>query len=508
MKKLLSLLMVMAILIVTLPMGAFTLTVGAETADYYNYIIEDDGATIISVDQNLSGDITIPSYLGGYPVKTIGGAAFSYCTDLVSIVIPDTVTVIGDDAFYFCQSLTEVVIPNSVTSIGYTAFAFCTDLSQITIPESVTYIADDAFEKCDIAIYGYEGSYAQTYADENGLLFIAIYDCKGNHTALVDENDDIVYMLYDSYHAKCCWLCGEEFDYEAHYGEYVYDEDGHFVTCLVCGLEILATEAHSFNSDGSCDICGYGCSHNTQVFIVTADATCTTAALGMFVCDDCGVVMVADIVDPTSSPNPYAHVYDAETGVCAECGAQCTHGFDVDSENGALEFVVTVPGDCTTPNKGILKCTICGLTDTSEIEDPMGAIGHTYGDAVEENRVESTCTIPGSYDLVHYCIVCDAEIERVSMERDIDLDAHTYDHDKDEYCNECGSYRDTSISGDVNDDGRINNKDLVLLQRYLNGWDFEINCNAADVNDDGLLNNKDFGLLMQYRCGWDVRIGL
>ena len=28
--------------------------------------------------------------------------------------------------------------------------------------------------------------------------------------------------------------------------------------------------------------------------------------------------------------------------------------------------------------------------------------------------------------------------------------------------------------GDVNNDGKVNNKDYVLLMRYLNGWDVEL----------------------------------
>ena len=65
----------------------------------------------------------------------IGEFAFSFCTNLASITIPDSVTEIGDDAFYQCTSLTSVTIPNSVTKIGREAFCNCTSLTNIDVTE-------------------------------------------------------------------------------------------------------------------------------------------------------------------------------------------------------------------------------------------------------------------------------------------------------------------------------------------------------------------------------------
>ncbi len=78
----------------------------------------------------------------------VGDSAFSGCTGLTEVTIPDSVITIGDSAFYGCTGLTEVTIPESVTTIGDSAFSGCTGLTEVTIPESVITIGDSAFYGC------------------------------------------------------------------------------------------------------------------------------------------------------------------------------------------------------------------------------------------------------------------------------------------------------------------------------------------------------------------------
>lgn len=107
-------------------------------------------------------------------VKKIGVGAFQNCNSLVNISIPDSVLEIGDLAFARCTSLTSITCPDSITEIGDYAFEGCISLESITISNSVTRISFCAFECCDnLTIHAPTGSYAEQYAKENNIPFVA-----------------------------------------------------------------------------------------------------------------------------------------------------------------------------------------------------------------------------------------------------------------------------------------------------------------------------------------------
>ena len=63
------------------------------------------------------------------------------------------------------------------------------------------------------------------------------------------------------------------------------------------------------------------------------------------------------------------------------------------------------------------------------------------------------------------------------------------------------------VYGDADGNGKINNRDLGLLQKYLNDDDVDINLEAMDVDDNGKINNRDLGLLQKYLNDDDVTLG-
>ena len=141
------------------------------------------------ISNSYSGSIVIPEsveYSGEtYTVSAIGDSAFYNLQNLISISIPNSVTIVGNSAFGNCAGLTkaefgsieslcninfknwnsnplyyahhlyidgdeitELEIPSSVTSIGNYAFSGCKELTSLIIPNSVVSIRTDAFEGC------------------------------------------------------------------------------------------------------------------------------------------------------------------------------------------------------------------------------------------------------------------------------------------------------------------------------------------------------------------------
>lgn len=82
-------------------------------------------------------------YIGTMPADTevvlkagttqISGSAFSGCTGLKGIQIPESVTDIGASAFYGCSSLEDVTIPENATNVETYSFTGCTSLENVTI---------------------------------------------------------------------------------------------------------------------------------------------------------------------------------------------------------------------------------------------------------------------------------------------------------------------------------------------------------------------------------------
>jgi hypothetical protein len=122
---------------------------------WYNLDFENQTAEVTNSGRTgeYSGSIVIPGSISAYGetfvVTAIGEAAFSDCSGLTSLTIPNSVIKIEAYAFSGCSGLTNIAIPNSVTSLERSTFAYCTALDSIYIPSSVSEIGIWVFAHCD-----------------------------------------------------------------------------------------------------------------------------------------------------------------------------------------------------------------------------------------------------------------------------------------------------------------------------------------------------------------------
>ena len=69
-------------------------------------------------------------------MTSIPSSAFSDCSELLSIKLPDNIISINDNAFVRCQSLREIHLPANIESIGYRAFRSCKKLATVIFEKS------------------------------------------------------------------------------------------------------------------------------------------------------------------------------------------------------------------------------------------------------------------------------------------------------------------------------------------------------------------------------------
>ena len=219
--------------------------------------------------------------------------------------------------------------------------------------------------------------------------------------------------------------------------------------------------------DAFCNVCGFErdalCKHEYNAVVTAPD--CLNGGYTTYTCSACGDTYVADYTDALG------HTPVAVKGYAATC-----------EKDGLTD------GE---------KCSVCGAILVAQQVIP--AIGHNY-DAVV---TAPTCVAEGY--TTYTCSACgDSYVSDPVPATGV----HTYDDDNDADCNACGATRPVgSKPGDTDANGKINNRDLGLLQQYINGFDVVVDKQASDVTGDGKINNRDLGLLQQYINGFDVTLG-
>jgi len=135
-------------------------------------------------------NVTLPSTL-----EHIDEKAFDSCSRLRQITFPDSLRILGYCSFWGAKSLESLVLPGTIDNIEYGVFMYGEKLAQIVVGEGIQSLSDNLFAYCpnvacyyfpssltsgldqkitkNAVIYAPEGSYALSWAAENGYACVA-----------------------------------------------------------------------------------------------------------------------------------------------------------------------------------------------------------------------------------------------------------------------------------------------------------------------------------------------
>ena len=175
----------MSALPIVLPFGGYAETEMVNGITW-TYTVSNGKASLVqrAVPQSTTGAITIPTTLGGNPVTSIESYAFSGCSGLTSVAIPDSVTSIESYAFSGCSGLRSITLPCVGSKRGNTGkvdsvFGYIFGSSSYTGGKKITQCYDGPENSPSIVYYIPSALKSVTITDESVLGYGAFYGCAG-----------------------------------------------------------------------------------------------------------------------------------------------------------------------------------------------------------------------------------------------------------------------------------------------------------------------------------------
>ena len=122
-KRLCSLALALVMCLSLFPATASAATPPYKFSCYFTQINDEEMfVTLAGINGSLQGEVTIPSSVGGFPLRRIAGRALADQPEMTSVVIPDSVTSIESQAFVNCTALEEVRLPAHLEALGEKVF--------------------------------------------------------------------------------------------------------------------------------------------------------------------------------------------------------------------------------------------------------------------------------------------------------------------------------------------------------------------------------------------------
>lgn len=451
-RKILSVLLTLCILLTVFTAAGVTsyakeseaAETGAEgTSGFYKYTTSGDTA-IITEYTGSAINLTLPVSLDGYTITGIGDHAFDGCGTLVNVTIPNTVSA-------------------ALTSIGNYAFSGCSNMQSISIPPSVTSIGEHAFYCCSsltkitlpnsVVTIGQRAFCAcralESITLSNSLKSIGEFAFGGN---------DSLYSI--TVPASVSFIDNYAFGYNTWYGNNfsLGDRDPNFVVKGYTGSD---AERYALENDFN--------------FV-------SLGSIPVYVDPEAPLFYVSDSLGVTG------HEFTVDVGIDNNPGIT------------SLSLELDYPDIFTLTSVEYKQLFSSKATGSGDFESPFVISWFSTSSKNEKNNgVIATLTfkVKDDAELGEKAIALSYDPENV-----FDISFKSVDFGaksavikvKDHY------------PGDMNKDAKINMKDIVLLQQYINKWKVDLTADVADINGDSKVNMKDVVLLQQFVNGWEVEL--
>ena len=447
------------------------------SADNYNGLEyrNDDGSIFITGYSGSETEITVPAEIDGCPVVAVSGNAFENNTGLVGVTFSEGLYSLGDSAFAGCTSLEYVNLPDELMNINMWTFQSCISLKEITIPDSVWSIGRYAFDSCtSLEKVNVPARVWDVYPD-------SFNRCQSLKS--IDVAPD---------NANACSINGMLFNKA---GTELRKAPGGLTEAVIPeGTETIAADAFR---------------DSPKLSDVTLPDTVTK--IDKYAFYDCPALTSLTVPATVTEigDNAIGFYYDYKTLVKTPVSGFVMYCY---SGSAAHEYAVAENLDYVLIDAAGLTVKVTPLVKAGT---ELPGDGYTYVRFTDTDYVpqEVNLCIESEYSFPKGGLLLDAGTYIAVADREGFAQAETeFDLDPDGF-----SLVNILLVqfGDVNADGSVNMKDLVLLQRWLNGWTVEINKGAANMTEASVsiadrlknginktVNMRDYVALQRFLNGW------
>lgn len=434
--------------------------------------------------------------------------AFDECSSLTEINLPSTITTIKSDGyeFYGCKSLKMIIIPeenkyyccvdgvlynkqmtklikypaaklgksfkipDSVTEISKYAFSDCVNLEEVIFNEKIKIIPENAF---------YRASALKTLNLSDSITEIkgfAFRNCSSLESVIIPKSVTTIGISIFN-------CCTELKQIEVEEGNKNYQSiDGVLFSSdmILINYPIGRTANNYTVPDNTINIASYSfedCVHLTKVTIPD-----TVVQIGNYAFTNCLGLKTINM------PQKITNTTEYQIAISSSAFKNCSSLTSITIPDGVEAIASSAFKGCSNLNIVIIPKSVIMIGD-----DAFGLtknITDIYYEGSEEE----------------FALICDTGEYTGSWTNAKGLNRWGI------YSNPTVHYNLTgpvySMTGDVNSDGAIDLKDVVLIRRFIaGGWDVELDTETADVNNDGEVDLKDVVLIRRYIAGgWDVEL--